>query len=303
MTDFTCMGDQHLGRAFKPSVPLHRVGEREALIHAQFERELIHVTKELHINLGDMFDKFVVAPEVVLFAADTYARAAKANRNTHYIIMRGNHDVSRDLSRSSSFEIFTRLVASVPNITVVGDSPLVIGDLGFLSYNAFGTAREGVDSLPDNLTRVFTHFDYVDWGGDHVLPTQRLAAKQIFNVTNGHDHLRRSEKRHGVEVEIFGSMQPYGHAEDGTGAWYRTVTLDELQGLDTHLLNLRVLLADGDVLPTDLDCLSLTAKKVRAEDTDLEVDTTEFDSFDIEAEIGAAVDPSILEELLGVFRS
>ena len=301
MTNFTCMGDQHLGRAFKSGVPLHRVGEREALIHAQFARELMHVTTELHINLGDMFDKFVVAPEVVLFAADTYARAAKANRNTHYIVMRGNHDVSRDLSRSSSFEIFTRLVASVSNITVVGDNPLVIGNLGFLSYNAFGTALEGVNSLPDNLTRIFTHFDYVDWGGDHVLPTQRLAAKQIFNVTNGHDHLRRSEKRHGVEVDIYGSLQPFSHAEDGTGAWYRTVTLDELQGLDTHLLNIRVLLADGDVLPTDLDCLSLTAKKIRGED--VVVDTTEFDSFDIEAEIGAAVDPSILEELLGVFRS
>ena len=233
----------------------------------------------------------------------TYARAAKANRNTHYIIMRGNHDVSRDLSRSSSFEIFTRLVLAAPNITVVGDSPLVIGDLGFLSYNAFGTALEGVDSLPDGLTRIFTHFDYVDWGGDHVLPTQRLAAKSIFNVTNGHDHLRRSEKRHGVNVDIFGSMQPYSHAEDSTGEWYRTVTLDELARLDTHRKNVRVLLAEAEVLPLDIDCLSLTAKKVRTEDENLSVDTDEFDSFDMEAEITAAVDPSIIEELLGVYRS
>lgn len=303
MNAFACMGDPHLGRTFKTGVPLHRVGEREALIHTQFARELMHPAAPLHVNLGDLFDKFVVTPEVVIFAADTYLQAAKANRSTHYIVIRGNHDVSRDASRASSFELFARLVGSAPNITIVDERPLVVGNLGFVPFNVFGSALDGINALPDGLTRVFTHFDYVDWGGDHVLPTLRLSEKGIFNVTNGHDHLCRVEKRHGVTVDIFGSMQPYGHAEDGTGVWYRTVRLDQLDGLDSHWLNLRVLLSDGEVLPSDIDCLSLTAKKIKDHGESVEVDTEAFDSFDIEAEISAAVDPSILEELLGVFRS
>ena len=75
---------------------------------------------------GPHYERDIAACRVINDNAQRAAadKQAKENRNTHYIVMRGNHDVSRDLSRSSSFEIFTRLVASVPNITVVGDNPL-----------------------------------------------------------------------------------------------------------------------------------------------------------------------------------
>lgn len=295
--NFKCMGDPHLGRSFKTGVPLHRVGERERLIREQFERELMEVKTDLHVGLGDTFDKFVVAPEVVLFAADVYTRAVKANPGTRFIVLRGNHDVSRDLNKASSFELFKRLC---PEVTVVDEAPLVIGNFGFVPFDAFKTAADQIRELPDGLDRVFTHFDYTDFGGDHVLPTALLAEKGILQVTNGHDHLRRTEKRHGVTVDIFGSLQPYTHAEDGEGRWYRTVSLDELAGLDATNLNIRVLLQEGEVMPAELDCLSLIAKRVSSEA--VVVDTHEFDGIDIGAALSALLPESIRAEVMEVFH-
>lgn len=296
---FTCQGDPHLGRRFKTGVPLHRVGQRENMVRLQFGLELKNVTTDLHICLGDLFDKFIVPPEVVLFAADAYLEAVEANPGTRYIIMAGNHDTSRDQS-TSSFDLFHRLVAGRVDVLL---QPTVIGPYGFLPYDHFRSAVDQVGDLPNGLERIFTHLDYVDWGGGHVLPTELLAEKGITQVTNGHDHLRRVEKRHGVTVEMHGSMQPYGHGEDGTGEWYRTIPLGELDALDASHLNIRVLLEEGEVLPVGLDCLSLIGKRVRSVEETLDVDTTEFDSFNMEAEIAGVVDPSILEELLGVFKS
>jgi DNA repair exonuclease SbcCD nuclease subunit len=299
MINFICMGDPHLGKRFKTGVPLHRIGDREQLVWDQFKAELMQATPGLHIMLGDLFDKFIVPPEVVLFAADTYLQAVAANPNTTYVVLKGNHDGSRDQS-TSSFDLFTRLVSGH---VVVIDQPCVIKNYGFIPYDHFQTATDQVLQLPEGLARIFTHLDYADWGGDHVIPTELLATRGITKVTNGHDHLCRVESRHGVEVTMHGSLQPYSHDQDADGTWYRTLSLADLEGLDTSRLNLRVLLEDGDVLPVGVDCLSLTGKRVKAEDTSLEVDTTEFNGFDMEAEITAVVDPSILEELLGVFKS
>lgn len=300
MSDFVCLGDPHLGRSFKTGTPLHRVGDREAMVWQQFRNDLLDVKAPLHINLGDIFDKFVVAPEIVIEAAIAYRAAAEAQPDVTFVVLQGNHDVSKDLTKQSSFEIFEMLVREIPNIIVVNNEPVVIGNYGFVPYLPFATAVDQIRQLPDGLDRVFTHFDFVDWGGDHVLPTALLAEKNILHVTNGHDHTPRVEKRHGVTVTMHGSMQPYTHAEDAEGRLYRTVTLDELAGMDCTNLNIRVLLAEGETLPADLDCLSLTAKRAAAGEAEA-VDTTEFESIDLGVELAALLPESIRAEVMEVF--
>jgi len=289
---YVTVGDPHLGRKFRTGVPLHRIGDREAMVWAQFEKELKSHDGDIHINMGDLFDKFVVSPEVVLRAADLYLNAAKNLPSCRFYVLRGNHDASKDTTKRSSFDIFTQLVAGAPNISVVSSTQVVDGTIGLVGYDPFVPVVDQIEELPDELDVVYMHHDFVDFGGDHVIPTELLARRGIFKVVNGHDHLKRTEKRHGVTVELTGSMQPYTHAEDDTGDWYQTHTLETIPG-DCTNLNIRVLLTEGEILPEDLDCLSLIGKRVVEGEQDLEVDTTEFDTFDIHTALSEAVHPEV----------
>lgn len=293
------LGDPHLGRKFKTGVPLHRVGEREAWVWQEFERQLHEHNGSLHINMGDLFDKYIVAPETVIRAAEIYLAAAKRLSSCTFVILEGNHDVSKDSTKSSSFDLFALLVADHDRIIVVRNVPVVINGFGFVPYHPFQPTAELVAMLPDDLEAVFGHWDIQDWGGDNVIPTELLADKGITLAVSGHDHLARQEKRHGVDIIVTGSMQPFTHAEDATGEFYRTVTLEQLTEIeDPRMLNLRVLLKEGESLPDDLDCLSLTAKRITDEDDKLEVDTSEFESLDLRVMLAGVLDQFQCKDVL-----
>jgi DNA repair exonuclease SbcCD nuclease subunit len=294
------LGDPHLGRRFKTGVPLHRMGEREDSLWQDLHDSL-RQEADMHINMGDLFDKFTVPATVILRAADAYLEAAEDQPGCHFVIIRGNHDVSRDTELISSFDIFKRLVADRSNIQVV-DEVTTIGSLGFIPYDPFISAEDQVRQLPEGVTTVYMHHDVVDFGGEHVIPTKLLAERGIFKVVDGHDHLARELVRDGVHIHVTGSMQPYTHAEDPHGKLYWTGTLAELAEINPANLNIRVLLQDGESLPVDLDCLSLTVK--RAESEDLSVDTSEFESFDMAQMLAIALDGlSIKDELLEKFNA
>lgn len=276
---YTTLGDPHLGRTFKTGVPLHRVGDREAMQWFDFAKSLSNPKGLLHITMGDLFDKFVVPPEVVLEAARLYINAAKNYPEVTYVILEGNHDVSKDADRASSFDIFKQLVAGVSNIEVVSEDARVIAGYGFVPYSTFGKTDDLVERLPNDLPTIFGHWDLVDLGGDNVIPTKLLAAKGIATAISGHDHTPRKLKRDGVSVIVTGSMQPYSHTEDPTSKMYTTLTLEQLPLRDVTNMNVRLVLGEGEVLPAGIDCLSLTA--MRAVSEDLVVDTSEFESLDV----------------------
>lgn len=299
---FTTMGDPHLGKRFRTGVPLHRVGEREEMVWEDFRRSLTDVDTPLHICMGDLFDKFSAPAEVVLRAYWIYLAAAEGAPATDFIILRGNHDVSRDTTRGSSFDLFTELVRSIPNVQVI-DHVETNGGYGFVPFDAFTSAEDQVKELPDDLDVVFMHHDYTDFGGDHVIPTKLLDSKGIKTVVNGHDHLARSETRHGVTVHMTGSLQPHTHAEDDNQRWYVTVSLAELAEYDVTNKNVRVILKEGEDLPADLDCLSLIAKRQNLEVEELEADTTDFDTFDIKTALSDALHPSVREEVMETFNA
>lgn len=301
----TVLGDPHLGRKFKTGVPLHRVGERERSQWDDFQLSLMNCGTEYHINMGDLFDKFVVPPEVVLEAVRIYKQAAKDNPNTTYIVIEGNHDRAKDSSKASSFDLFANLVIDVPNIAVVQESGMLIGpNMAALPYHPFRSAEEILDETPGNLDVVFGHWDIADFGGENVIPTELMARRGISLAVSGHDHVAREERRHGVDIIVTGSMQPYTHAEDTTGEFYKTVTLDELAELDPTNMNIRVLLREGETLPDDLDCLSLTAKRITDEDDKVEVDTSEFDSLDLGQMLAKSLEGlSIADTLMEAFHN
>src|SRR5277367_6305370 len=122
MITFTVLGDGHLGKQFIHNVPLHRRGDHERIVWAKFEESLDPQGAEVHTNLGDLFDRPVVPYAIVWRAAQLYIDTARRYPQTIFVVLRGNHDASRDLEAISAFDIFAGLVAGHSNIVVVKDS-------------------------------------------------------------------------------------------------------------------------------------------------------------------------------------
>jgi DNA repair exonuclease SbcCD nuclease subunit len=280
------LGDPHLGREFRNSVPLHRRGERERLIREHFVRELDPQGSGLHVCMGDLFDQPVVSLDTIWFAASSYITASLDHPNTTFVVIRGNHDDSRDLGQVSAFDIFKGLVASRPNIFVVDDKPLQLGaGTVFFGWCPDKSAEELVASASiSGATTAFGHWDVDLRSAPHnLIPTKALAEKGITKIYTGHIHLPTTFTRDGIDVVVTGSMQPYAHGEDATGEWYVTLTREELDATDPATLKdkcVRVLLKAGETTDVQLDCLQLKYERVEEVVDDGGVEVT-MDGFDL----------------------
>jgi DNA repair exonuclease SbcCD nuclease subunit len=287
------LGDPHLGKTFKTGVPVHRLGEREGLVQADFRANLVPRTGvTLHVCMGDLFDKFRVPEEIILFAANAYKEAAFKYPDVLYVIIRGNHDASRDVTLKSSFDVFSEIVSSLENIRVVSDEPETIGDQGkthcFYPWHPFINAKEMVElMLPPEAAYVYGHWDIASFGEDSSSESNLIPLELLQNVTlatTGHYHVQQTKLMNGVPVIVTGSMQPYSHSEDLDGTHYITVSKEDALLAPKALknLNVRILLEQGEMSFGDLDCCSLTFKKLAAKDApELVVDIDNFDIEDI----------------------
>lgn len=289
------IGDPHLGRKFEVGVPMNRRGEREKRVMEDFRSRLTGTKGvDFTICMGDIFDKFIVEPEVVLGADDAYANADSI---PHYCI-RGNHDGSRYAERRSSFDVLTRLADVHRRVIMVRERPLFVdakhATVLLVPWHPFLTAKEmakvALDEWKENgspkIDAIFGHWDIEDFsemGGnaDNVIPVGilRQMSKTIYT---GHVHTPGRKAIADLEIIVTGSMQPYTHGEDPNHDVYVTVTLAELRQMVPGTLRdkcVRVALEDGEELPADIDCLQLTrfSRKAKADEKAEEVRIEEFD--------------------------
>ena len=307
------LGDVHLGRKFINDVPLHRRGDRERLVWAQFEEELkVPLGVTAHIQLGDLFDSFDVDNSTILKACEAYIEAARSNSECCYYLYPGNHDLSRDVNKVSAFQLFAKIVISVcKNITVFW-GPDSFEDEGkhyaVMPWSPFRTAQEQAETLAlkgEKFEAVFTHCDIQDFGGSNVLPTQSLC-RVTEKVINGHVHKPSEFTRDGLSVVNYGSMQPYSHAEDSCALWYKTFSLNEfLETEQSSLKNVyvRIRLKPGETAPEAPDCLGF--KVVQVEDEKEENIDVAFEDFNVQvlfeqclkdAEVSATLRRTMLEK-------
>lgn len=275
------LGDPHLGKKFVNGVPLHRRGEREAMVWADFRASLSTLC-DVHVTVGDLFDKAVVPFNVILDASLAYRQAAAGNRGTLYVILMGNHDGSRDADFRSAFDVFEALVQGEPHIVVVRDKAYEFGGMGFCPWHPFRASEEIAAELPESVKAVFGHWDVIGFARDshNYLPVDWIAAHPNVAIYTGHDHKRRIEGR----VAVVGSLQPFAHGEDPDDAddpTYVTLTLEEVDGRDLSAKCVRLDLKPGEV-PPELDCLQLTTRRI-SEQGEPEVLDVNFDAFDMEA--------------------
>ncbi len=289
------IGDPHLGRKFENGVPLHRRGERERKQLANFQDQLVQGA-DIVVMVGDLFDHPHVGFKVVL---DAYTAIDEAAAHNEIFLLAGNHDLPRNLEVVGAFEMLEALLDSRPNVTIVR-KPWVGGGLALFPWEWNRTAIEQIDdAFAGAAEAAIGHWDLQSFGGDdsHICPTAALKAKfgDELAIYSGHYHLPGEYEVDGHTVVCTGSMEPYSHAEDPDGSLYVTLTLDELEGRDDlHDKCVRVLLAEGEELPSDLDCLALTAKRAAKEDTEVgEITLGDFNWSSILAEKLAPLTPEV----------
>jgi DNA repair exonuclease SbcCD nuclease subunit len=289
------LGDPHLGRSFLNGVPLARRGDREKLQWADFEASLFNLEgAHVHVCMGDLFDRWAVPYEVIWRCAAVYREAHRKRPGVRYVVLQGNHDASKDLTKVSAFKIFTGLVDSF--VTVVRDEPLRLRDLGltFIPWDPVINAAEMVEKHKDLIagsTAVFGHWDIVAVGEtSNLLPVDLLhTGCNVEWIITGHEHTRRMLKYNDRPVVVTGSMQPYSFAEDTEGKLYVTHTLDEVKAAlaaDADAFawkNLRIQLKAGETLTETINCLQLKLVPADAADEEQEsVGEVEFEVFKFE---------------------
>jgi DNA repair exonuclease SbcCD nuclease subunit len=321
------MGDVHLGRKFVEFVPLHRRGHRERMVMADFKAKLAECTSNLFVQVGDLFDAFVVDEAVVLEAALAVREEAKKNPQRYYVFYRGNHDASKDANRASSFDVFAELMHGFNRVYVM-KTPEVLylpsnQMFGFIPWSPWKSSTElAYDLLEyarplmqtkgvEKLDTVFGHWDVDSFGGDdrNLVPTAMLS-KITSKIVTGHVHTPTAFVRDGVEVTVTGSMQPYSHGEDPVGLYYKTIPFETYQNYGpTELgwcrnLNLRILVKDGEE-PEPCDCLSFRTKKVtekaeadEAADLDVRIEDFNMDNLFRETLNGREVKASVQDQIM-----
>lgn len=300
------IGDPHLGRVFKRTVPISKLGLREKQVYRTFEQQLIEGNShDYTIIVGDLFDSFRVSNEALATTFKIITKFLKTSK-TKLIIIPGNHDLSKDKTKISSYSILYSMLEPYfnSNFSMLLNKSNVI-DLGtsylYLDvYDPFykkDDEREKpfLEELEDTKPVLSVgHWD--DPRFDHgYLPSDYLLERSE-KLYSGHIHSPETFLWKGVEWSYTGSLEPYSHGEDPEGLLYKTYTYEEIELLvksDTrleeesiHSKNIRINCYPGYFLPVSLDCMSLSYNPVlpypESKEDKIKVDRVdESDSLDL----------------------
>lgn len=295
------IGDPHLGRKFETGVPLLRRGEREKKQMENFIKQLNTQGVDYNIMVGDLFDHPHVGYGVTVAAAEAYISAATANENIEYVAMAGNHDLPRNLGVVGAWNAFEYMTTGIDNLMVERGVTSLYDELVCFPWEWTRSAVEQVEIfgkhhvLTENWVAI-GHWDLRSYGGDdsHIAPVAELHALGVTDIYGGHYHTAGDYEVGGGVVHCTGSMEPYSHAEDPDGAIYVTLTLAEaLDGRELTDKCVRILLADDEEVPYDLDCMALTYKR-QTEHTE-QLQTIGTDGFDWRGIMEEALAPLVPE--------
>lgn len=266
----TCMlvGDIHLGRSFKTGVPLDRRGEIEETFKRAFVESLEACEgKKLYVQLGDLFDNFRVPYDLLLWTYNTIMMNVRLD--CQYYFIAGNHDLSRNPEDVSAIQVLALMLESFPNIHFVLKDVVNLPafDFSLVPWSYSKPLEELLKCCTTN--RILGHFEE---------PLNPAVSTSDLNFISGHIHLPHQNGN----VNFVGSILPIAFGEnDWNDEGMITVTLDELEGMkqeDLSQRRIRVILKEGEILPADINCLQLIAKKETSDEegVQLEVNLEEF---------------------------
>ena len=302
------IGDVHAGRKFKTNVPLHRLGEREESVYEDLLAALMPVDAKIEqhfVLMGDLFDKFQVDNNTLLKVAHLLKVSTQSGLNVQIHILRGNHDTSRDLKLTSSFEVLKNLCSSNDHIffhdlerpTVVLDTkPLLVVALPYSPILSSTEMAEALPTMRDMGYYALGHWDYTAHGEDthNLVPMEVFKRKGVTRAFSGHIHKPQEYTVQGIPLTYVGSLQPYAYGEElPDETLYQTLHKEEVEELleenNNYFadVNLRVLVTPESSWTAEVpNCLSfqvkLLADNADADDlSDLEVGYEEFSTANI----------------------
>lgn len=242
------IGDPHLGKSFKQGVPKDLLGFREQLSLNVF-RELLNKPVNYIIIVGDLFDKFQVDSSVFYSVLSIIEESALSNPNTSYIYLNGNHDLSKEVDKISSFQLLAKYVSihqNISNVSIILDkqeSPLLKLEkdgivLGLFHYNPFVSIDDEYNDTDlfieenDYPYRIaFGHWETIDFNSDVFINRQvpKKVLKYFNYVITGHEHKPKLTITDNVPILTVGSMIPYAFGEQldvEENVNYVTTTID-----------------------------------------------------------------------------
>lgn len=277
----------------------------------EFSSSIQHPNAPIHVCLGDLFDKASVSYDLIFNVYMEYHKASKMNPNTTYYILKGNHDYLRDLERISAFDLLAELLMTEKNIIIITNY-LVVNKTLLCAWQPVKTAAELVSEVKERgITTAFGHWDIEDYGSEvpNLIPLEALAKLGVKTAITGHVHKASEFTKLGVDVVVWGSMQPFAHGEEPDDSLYVTLTLDEAKKQQATLANkcVRVLLKPDEKLDFPLNCLQLVQKVVedKTSKTISQVQLGEFDMEELfkQAFESAKVSKEIQDRVLLEFRN
>lgn len=231
--------------------------------------------------MGDLFDKFNISNEILLKVYNSLIESFKDRPEVKCHILCGNHDLSKNKNKNSSFEVLKYLIDSnsdIDNIFIYTEPCLYNYKdnvyFYFDAYNPFYQDSEININLPE--IENFKLYSFGHWDDPRqstgYLPSQTLLDGSVMLVS-GHYHVPERFTHKGIPFVYTGSLQPYSHAEDPDKILYETFDYLDLENIFTELdgfnelvhqatidnlklKNVRINCYPGYIFPHNLDSLS-----------------------------------------------
>lgn len=275
------IGDPHFGKSFKTGINTSKIGIREELQFNDFINLLNTPDVSEYIIMGDLFDKFNISNEILLKVYNSLIESFKDRPEVKCHILCGNHDLSKNKNKNSSFEVLKYLIdnnSDINNIFIYTEPCLYNYKdniyFYFDAYNPFYQDSEININLPK--TDNFKLYSFGHWDDPRqstgYLPSQTLLDGSVMLVS-GHYHVPERFTHKGIPFVYTGSLQPYSHAEDPDKILYETFDYLDLENIFTELdgfnelvhqttinnlklKNVRINCYPGYIFPHNLDSLS-----------------------------------------------
>lgn len=277
------IGDPHLGKHFRNNIPRDKLGNLEEEMFTTFKALLNTPSVDMYVIVGDLFDKAKVTNEDYKRTIDIIESASHTNSRSKYNILSGNHDLSKDKNKVSSFSLLEEYfyTADYPNVSIYSkySNPITLDHINtvfyFSHYNPFISLDDELSNIsfsinPNALSIAFGHWDTVDYGSDKYI--DRVVPKAIVDnfdiIITGHEHKPVRKMIEDKHLAVVGSMRPYAFGEEieEDGDLYVTETpecvLQKLTEDSKYYKNkcVRIIYKDGDTLPDSFECSMLIYK-------------------------------------------
>lgn len=239
------ISDLHFGRKFRTGVPLDRRGEIEKMIEDSFVKELETIGEyQVMVIAGDLFDSPFVDTDTIFKVYE----CLKDNLNWIYIIS-GNHDLSRDYTKKTAWDILKEMLSIKSNIKMIKDEPFY-DEMRDVLLVPWGCEEKVTEEQVNKAKFVVGHFELDSLSKMPEIPNTTL-------VLSGHYHLPQKN----CGIQYMGSLLPLTFGEYDSYRdfdYMRTMTLSEYEEQKDSLRNVRVRirLKQGEELPFE-DAVSL----------------------------------------------